>query len=212
MTFTHINGLRLPFYDDVNSKKALVSENFDIAIMVGMLLALMLYNIILFVSSRKKENIFYALYLVSGTVWIALSYGLLATLFGIYGQLMMHLHLSLLAMPSFLICFMMSIFATKQRFPKEHKLLVFVLILLVLDFILGVFNIIVALKPASTLAAFMIVVTLGVSISIYKKGHPLAKYFLFGHGLFFAFNVLVIVYYKDFYQIPILRAMVSALA
>ncbi len=49
-------------YDDVNSKKALVSENFDIAIMVGMLLALMLCNIILFVSSRKKENIFYALY------------------------------------------------------------------------------------------------------------------------------------------------------
>ena len=52
----------LALYDDVNSKKALVSENFDIAIMVGMLLALMLCNIILFVSSRKKENIFYALY------------------------------------------------------------------------------------------------------------------------------------------------------
>lgn len=81
----------------------------------------------------------------------------------------MHLHLSLLAMPSFLICFMMSIFATKQRFPEEHKVLVFVLILLVLDFILGVFNIIAALKPASTLAAFMIEVTLGVSIAIYKK-------------------------------------------
>lgn len=51
-----------PFTMKWIQKKALVSENFDIAIMVGMLLALMQYNIILFVSSRKKENIFYALY------------------------------------------------------------------------------------------------------------------------------------------------------
>ncbi|MFY8351323.1 diguanylate cyclase [Pseudoalteromonas sp. SSM20] len=186
----------LGLYDELNSKHALVSENYDIAIMVGMLLALMLYNIILFISSRKKENIFYALYLVSGTTWIALSYGFLATLFGVYGQSMMHLHLSLLTMPSFLILFMMNIFETKRLYPTEHKALLFVLVIILLDLVFGMFNIVAALKPASTLAAIMIAVTLSVSISILRKGNPLAKYFLLGHSLFFIFNLLAIGYYK----------------
>lgn len=193
--FSH-QWFTLAIYDETQSKHALVSENYDIAIMVGMLLALMFYNVILFLSSRKKENIFYALYLVSGTTWIALSYGFLATLFGIYGKSMMHLHLSLLTMPSFLILFMISIFETKRLYPTEHKALMFVLLLLVSDLVFGVFDIIAALKPASTLAAIMIVVTLSVSLSILKKGNPLAKYFLFGHGLFFTFNLLAIGYYK----------------
>ena len=42
----------------------------------------------------------------------------------------------------------------------------------------------------------MIVITLSVSISLWRKGNPLAKLFLLGHSLFFIFNLLAIGYYK----------------
>lgn len=186
----------LTIYDIEHSRKALVGTHIDIALMVGILIALMLYNVLLYIITRKTENILYAIYLVSGIVWIALSYGLLANIFGVHGFSIMRLHLSLLTMPSFLILFMMTIFETKAKYPREHKLLLFVLSLLVADFIFGLYNIALALKPASSLAALMIVVTIYVSIKLVKKGEPLAKYFLFGHSLFFFFNLLAVLYYK----------------
>lgn len=186
----------LNIYDAEHSQKALVGTHIDIALMVGILIALMLYNVLLFLITRKRENILYAIYLVSGIVWIALSYGLLANIFGVHGFSIMRLHLSLLTMPSFLILFMMTIFETKDKFPREHKLLLGVLSLLVADFIFGIYNIALALKPASSLAALMIVVTIYVSIKLVKRGEPLAKYFLFGHSLFFIFNLLAVLYYK----------------
>lgn len=186
----------LSLHTSSHSKHVLVSENFDIAILVGMLISLMMFNIMLFISSNKIENIFYALYLVSGTLWIALSYGFVATIFSAYGDAIMIWHLSLLAMPIFLILFMMWILQTKKTYPTEHKLLLVVLILLGIDFLYGTVNIIGALKYASSLAALMIVITLSVSISLWRKGNPLAKLFLLGHSLFFIFNLLAIGYYK----------------
>lgn len=186
----------LNLYDNEHSRKALVGTHIDIALMVGILIALMLYNVLIFVITRKKENILYAFYLVSGIVWIALSYGLLANIFGVHGFSIMRLHLSLLTMPSFLILFMMSIFETKQKHPSEHRLLLVVLYCLVADFVFGIYNIALALKPASSLAALMIVVTMYVSIKLVKKGEALARYFLIGHSLFFFFNVLAVLYYK----------------
>lgn len=186
----------LNLYDLEHSRKALVGTHVDIALMVGILIALMLYNVLIFVITRKNENILYAFYLVSGIVWIALSYGLLANIFGVHGFSIMRLHLSLLTMPSFLILFMMTIFETRQKYPNEHKLLLSVLCFLVADFVFGIYNIALALKPASSLAALMIVVTLYVSIKLVKKGETLANYFLIGHSLFFFFNVFAVLYYK----------------
>jgi diguanylate cyclase (GGDEF)-like protein len=58
------------------------------------------------------------------------------------------------------------------------------------------FDIVGALKPASSLAALMMTVTFGVSISLWRKGNTLAKYFLLGHSMFVIFNMLAVLYYK----------------
>jgi len=42
----------------------------------------------------------------------------------------------------------------------------------------------------------MMTVTLSVSVSLLRKGHPLAKYFLVGHTLFVIFNALAVLFYK----------------
>ena len=193
--FSH-QWFALNIYNEEHSKRALVGNGNYIALLVGMMLALMIYNFFLYLSARKIENIVYALYLISGTVWVALSYGVAANFFGIFSAEVLQLNSSLLSMPSFLVIFVMLIFETKKHYPKEHIALSLILVLLVGDFIYSLFDVVGALKPASTLAAMMMTVTFGVSISLWRKGDSLAKYFLLGHSLFVIFNMLAVLYYK----------------
>lgn len=187
----------LNVYDEAHSRDALAGTMLDIALMVGILLALIIFNFLLYFSSRSLDNVYYALYLISGAVWIALSYGLLGNMFNLFGDIALQFHLSLMAMAAFLILFMTAIFDTKKSFPTEHKVLSVMLAILVIDFTYGIFDIVGALSYASSLAAIMIIITLSVGLSIWRKGHPLALYFLLGHGFFFTFNALAVLYYKS---------------
>jgi hypothetical protein len=112
-----------------------------------------IYNFLLFLSSRLREHFYYACYLVSGGFWIALSHGLLADLFDVYGIITLKWHLSLVSMPIFILLFMISIFETKKIFPIEHTALSLVLSVLIIEFVYGLFDIITALKYLSTIAA-----------------------------------------------------------
>lgn len=182
--------------DEEHSRRALIGTHTDIALLTGVLLALIFYNFLLYFASSKKENIYYSLYLISGATWIALSYGLLSNLFNLYGSGIFQLHISLISMPIFLVLFMMAIFETRQNYPTEHRFLQGILALLIIDFVYGLFDIQAALKPASSLAALMMLVTISVSLSLYRKGNPLAKFFLIGHTFFLFFNGLAVLFYK----------------
>ncbi|QYK04614.1 sensor domain-containing diguanylate cyclase [Shewanella zhangzhouensis] len=199
VTFSH-QWYSLQLFDEAHSKRALVGSGNYIALLVGMMLALMIYNFFLYLSARKVENVVYALYLISGTIWVGLSYGVAANFLGIYSAAILQLNSNLLSMPSFLVLFMMLIFETRRRYPREHLALSLILTLLVADFIYSLFDVVGALKPASTLAAMMMVVTFGVSLSLWRKGEPLAKYFLLGHSMFIVFNMLAVFYYKGLSQ------------
>lgn len=195
VSFSH-QWFSVQINDEHHSRLALSSSQTDIALMIGILLALIVFNFLLYFSSRSLENVYYSLYLISGAVWIALSYGLLANAFGMYGTFALHFHLSLLSMPLFLILFMITIFETKQRFPTEHKVLRILALLIAADLVYGFFDVVGALRHASSLAGLMIVLTLSVGISLWRKRHPLAKFFVFGHVFFFFFNALAVLYYK----------------
>jgi diguanylate cyclase (GGDEF)-like protein len=186
----------LNIYDEDQSKRALLSLYTDIALLVGMLLALMIYNLLLFFSSRLREHFFYACYLVSGGFWIALTYGLLANLFDVYGTMTLKWHLSLGAMPIFLLLFMIHIFETKKKYPIEHWALLLNISLLVANAIYGLFDIVTALSYSSTLAAIMMIISLSVALSMLVRNHPIAFFFLIGHGLFIAFSTLSVLFYK----------------
>lgn len=182
-------------YNDEHSRKALVGGYLDIALLVGMLLALVFYNGLLYLATKQKENIFYSFYLISGLIWIALSYGLIGQVFNAYGDTVFKLNLSVFAMPIFLLLFMMAIFETRKFHPKEHLALQAILAVLVCGFIYGVYDITAALKHASSLALLMMIVTFSVSFSLFRKGNPLVKFFLIGHTFFVLFNVYAVSYY-----------------
>ncbi|MDO6563617.1 diguanylate cyclase [Amphritea sp. 1_MG-2023] len=195
LAFSH-QWFVLNLYDEDHSKRELLGQYTDIALLVGMILALIVYNLLLFLSSRLREHFFYACYLISGGFWIALSYGLLADLFNVYGSVTLKWHLSLVSMPIFILLFMVNIFETKRKYPIEHGALLSILTLLIFEFVYGLFDIVTALKYSSTLAAIMMVVSLSVTCSMLVRKHPIARFFLFGHGLFIFFSTLAVFFYK----------------
>ncbi|GAB3486814.1 sensor domain-containing diguanylate cyclase [Marinomonas epiphytica] len=186
----------LQLYSTEESKRALVGKYTDISLIMGMMLALTFYNLTLYFSSRLKEHLYYACYLISGGIWIGLTFGFFADILNIYGPFMIKGFISLIAMPIFLLHFMMHIFGTKKRYPKEHAALMIMSALLTLDFIYGVFDILGAIKFATSLAGLMMLVSLGVSLSMLKHKHPIAPYFLFGHSLFIIFSVVSVLFFN----------------
>lgn len=121
---------------------------------------------------------------------------MIGKVFNVFGDNVFILNLSVFTMPIFLLLFMMAIFETRTFYLKEHRALQAVLALLVASFIYGLFDVTGALKPSANLAALMMVVTFSVSISLFRKKNPLAKFFLIGHTLFIVFNGLAVMYYK----------------
>lgn len=194
-SFSH-QWFSLNLYNKDQSQRALLGSFNDIALLVGMLLSLIVYNFLLFSYSRQRENLYYACYLISGAIWIALSYGLLADMFSFVGSTALRWHLTLMSMPIFLLLFMMDIFETRQNYRKEHWAMVAMLTLLVIEFAYGLIDIAGALRYSSTLAGLMMLVTMSVSISLLIKKHPLALYFLLGHSLFVGFSTLAVRFYQ----------------
>ena len=186
----------LEIYDDKRSRQALVGGLLDIALLVGMMLAMVLYNVLLYFATSNSENIFYSLYLISGLTGIAFSYGLLGKAFNVYGDVVFVLNLAVLSMPIFLLLFMMSIFETRAFYHTEHRVLQGMLALLVIALVYGLFDPVGAIKPAASLAALLMVVTLSVGISLLRKGHPLVAFFLLGHTFFVVFSGIAVLYYK----------------
>lgn len=194
-SFSH-QWFSLELYNKDQSQRALLGSFTDIALIVGMLLALIGYNLLLYTYTRQRDSLYYACYLISGATWIALSYGLLAETFAFYGSATLRWHLTLMTMPIFLILFMMDIFETRQHYRTEHKALAAILLLLIAEFIYGIFDIVGALRYSSPLAAVMMMTTLTVTISIMRKKHPIAVYFLLGHILFVGFSGYAVMYYQ----------------
>jgi len=194
VSFSH-QWLSINLYDEDQSKRALLGQHTDIALVVGMLLALIIYNLVLFFISHLKEHLFYACYLFSGAIWIAFSYGLIADIFNVYGSSTLRWHLSLIAMPIFLVLFMINILETNKKYPIEHWALVFIITLLIGNFIYGVFDIVHALKLSNILAAIMMAVSLSVAVSMLVRKQRVAIPFLLGHGLFVIFSILALLFY-----------------
>ena len=188
----------LLIYDEDNSKRAMISDRIDIMFLIGFLLTLALYNMVLFISSGYKENLYYSLFLSAASIWISLLYGLIASQFHIYGDKAYNFHLFSMILPVFLVLFLMSLFDTSKHYKTEHKFLASVALLNLADFSLGLFYISKAMEIFSILTLYTVVVFFWVSISIYKKGNILAKLFLIGHSFFAFFSVVGITFFLGF--------------
>lgn len=173
----------------------LVFQKIDGILFVGLLLALALYNLLIFISSRYKEYLYYSLYLLSATVWIFYMYGGLAHYAHMYGESTFRFNFGLMMIPIFLALFVQSIFETKKLYKTEHWFLNSIIILLSANFIYGLINFNHALQLLSLGLNYSLIVFMWISISIYKKGNKIIKIFLMAHSFYVVFNIYALLFY-----------------
>lgn len=188
------------FYDFsiMNEKKSieyLVFEKIDGILFVGLLFALALYNLLIFLSSRYKEYLYYSLYLLAAMVWIFYMYGSLAHYLHIYGEVSFRFNFALMLIPIFLSFFVQSIFETKKRYKTEHKFLNSIIILLLLNILYGIIDFNDALQLLSLSLNYSLIVFMLISISIYKKGNKIIKIFLVAHTFYLILNIYAVLFY-----------------
>ncbi|MEA2072009.1 MAG: sensor histidine kinase [Campylobacterota bacterium] len=197
-----MKAMQYPFltiYNEKNSKKRVSKNNSLLFIILGMLIALSIYHILLYLTTKYKEYIYYGLYLASAAIWESILSGMLANGFDIYMNTRNeYILLSILFLPIFLVLFTKSIFDTEQYYKTEDKFLNSVLILFVINIIIGLFNIHIALVITSQLFTYMFIVLLSSTFSIMRKGNPLALTFLLANTLFSLMMMVTNLYYQGY--------------
>ena len=182
-------------FSQKESIRHLVYEKVDAVLIVGLLLALAIYNLFIFISSRYKEYLYYSLYLISTTLWIFYSYGAMAHYFQIYGEIPLRFNFGMMLSPVFLALFIQTVFKTKIQYKKEHTLLNSIIFLSLTNFIYGLINFNSALEIMSLSLTYARIIFMWISIGICKKGDKLIKIFLIAHTFYLIFSIYALVYY-----------------
>ncbi|ABB44606.1 diguanylate cyclase [Sulfurimonas denitrificans DSM 1251] len=182
-------------FSQKESTKYLIYEKVDSVLISGLLLALALYNFLIFISSRYKEYLYYSLYLLSTTLWIFYAYGSMAHYFQVYGDIPVKFNFGMMLSPIFLALFIQTIFKTKEQYINEHKLLNSIIFVSLANFIYGLIDFNSALEIMSSSLTYALIVFMWISIRICKKGDKLIKIFLIAHTLYLIFSVYALLYY-----------------
>ena len=177
------------------STNYLIYEKADGIFFFGLLVALALYNLLIFISTRYKEYLYYFLYLLSATIWILYMYGSLSHYFNVYGQLAVKFNFALMLTPIFLALFIQSVFETKEKYIKEHLFLNSIIVLLSSNVVYSFINFNHALGLLSLSLNYSLVIFLFISISIYKKGNQFIKIFLTAHIFYIIFSLYGLMFY-----------------
>ncbi|MDY0116733.1 MAG: diguanylate cyclase [Sulfurimonadaceae bacterium] len=185
-------------FTEKESIEHLIYEKVDAVLIAGLLLALAMYNLLIYISSRYKEYLYYSLYLISSTLWIFYVYGTLGHYFQIYGAIPVRFNFGIMLAPVFLALFIQTIFKTKIRYKFEHNLLNSVVFVALANFTYGLFDFTSALEIMSLSLNYALIIFMWIAISIYKKGDKLIKIFLFAHTFYLIFSVYALLYFIGF--------------
>ena len=189
--------IELSIYDQNASIEDLVHRYMPIVILFSILTTLALYYFILYVSAGYKEYVYYSLYLISSSIFIAYCYGMVSHYFHLYGEWGLKLNALAIVSPIFLALFIKSIFKTKENYPLQNKFINSIIVLFSLTYLYSFFEYYQAIEFTSVLFVYFLVVMLWVSISLYKKNAPLVKYFFIAHISYLIFSFIAILFYND---------------
>lgn len=180
------------------SVEHLIHEKVDAVLISGLLLAVALYNLLIFISTRYREYLYYSLYITSSTLWVFYVYGSMAHYFQIYGDIPVKFNFGIMLAPIFLALFMQTIFKTESKYQFEHKLLYSVMFVSVVNFIYGLIDFTGAIEVLSLSLNYALFMFMLISIRLYLKGDKLVKIFLFAHAFYLFFSIYAFLYFIGF--------------
>ncbi|QOR61002.1 diguanylate cyclase [Sulfurovum sp. ST-21] len=187
----------LRILDDKHAKENLVHTFMWVIALTSVLITLAGYYLILFLFSRHREYLYYSLYLISSSVFIAYSYGMVSHYFHLYGKITLYLNATVIVAPIFLALFVKSVFNTSAKHTKENFMLNSLITVFGVTYIYSFFDYYRAIEVTSFIYIYMLVVMLGVALSLLIKKVPLVKYFLVAHIFYIIFSSIALMHYNN---------------
>jgi signal transduction histidine kinase len=188
------NLYELNIYDEKMHLKALINKGILSNTIIIILLSLAFYNIFLYLLVRKKELIFYSIYLINASIGLGYMYGSIFHNLGIYGEKVYWVNITAILVSAFLALFIKSIFNFKNDNKLLNNLLNSIIYLVSIDILIALF---IDLQLSIHLVAFVFlysfVVIYFVAYSLYKQKHPLVGIFIKAYTIYilgFAITIL----------------------
>ena len=187
------NLFDLKIYDEYNSINALANKDFYPIIIIAIMLTLALYNVMLYLFNRRKEFLFYALYMVTPAIGLNYMYGIIFSHFHLYGEGAYFLNLTAILMPGFLILFVKQVLHTKKLHKKIHFFLNILLVFIGADaLIASAIDFTYAMVIFNFIFLLVAFVMIYLIIYLFKTSHPLATIFGFAYGFYFSGIIVTI--------------------
>ena len=180
---THMYDLKI--YDEKAHLEALINKNLISNTIIVILLSLAFYNIFLYILIRKKELIFYSIYLINASIGLSYLYGSIFHNLGIYGKEVYWINITAILVSAFLALFVKSIFNFKQDNKLLNKLLNSVIYLVTIDIFIAVFiDLQLSIHLVAVVFFYSFMVICFVGYTLYKQEHPLVNIFLTAYTIY----------------------------
>jgi signal transduction histidine kinase len=203
--------LDFSIHNQNHSIKTYAQDTLFITLLTGFLIALSLYNFLLFMTSRYKEYLFYSLYLLTSIVWMTTLHGGVSHYFDFYGLEGYRLTTAIMLSPIFLSLFIIHFFETEKKYPKEHTILKLVITVFTSLSFLSIIDFYTA-SILTTFAYFLLgFVYFFIALSIFKKKHPAVKFFLYAHMFYITACIIEVLFLLDFIPFVFLTEYSSAI-
>jgi len=179
------NLFDLNIYEEKDSREVLMNRSFYSIFIISIMFTLAMYNTILFVFNRRKEFIYYALYMITPTIGLMYKYGIFFSHFHLYGENTYWFNLTAILMPAFLILFIKQVLDTGQMHKKINYILNTILFIIILDVLSALFiDLTFAMEMFKIMFIFTTAALIYLSIYLMRTSHPLAKIFLFAYSVY----------------------------
>ncbi len=189
--FNSIRVFSFALYDKKSSNRTLQNHATIVALIAGMLLALTLYHLVFLIIVRRKEYLYYVLYLASSSLAIFQVSGVLANTIGFYYYGNNAYYLLAMALMSFFhLLFIKAIFDDKALYPKEHLFLNILIGGFFILFIIGIVDISLLIDLSARFYSLFLLSVMMIIFSFIKKQAPNSKVLLLGTLVYVSFGII----------------------
>lgn len=187
------NQFDFNIYDERESIKALTNKDFYSIIIIAIMLALAFYNATLYFFNKRKEFLFYALYMVTPAIGLHYKYGIIFSYYELYGETAYLFNLTAILMPAFLILFVQQVLDTKKLNKKINAYFNFLLFLIAIDVAIAlIFDLTFAMEVFYFMFLLVTVGMIYLVVYLLKKRHPLAIIFSIAYAFYFSGMIITI--------------------
>jgi len=175
----------LNVHDEKRHTQALINKSLLSTIIIIILISLAFYNMILYIFNRRKEFVFYAIYLINASVGLSYMYGILFHNFELYGEDIYWINITAIFVSGFLALFIKYLFDFDKNNKHINTLLNSIIYLVLLDTFIAIFiDLQLAINIVALVYLYSFAIIYYIAYKVYKQNHPLAKIFITAYNIY----------------------------